>query len=136
MGKIQIPKDIRSEDFKEEERALVDKIAGSYNEFSRDVYRVLTNGLDYDNLNRQVATVIVTMSATGTVTQEPKIKLTTAGRIRGVQVLNAVNVNNINVYPTGAPFVSWSVNSNLLTILNITGLQPNSQYQLTLEFIV
>lgn len=136
MGKIQIPKQIRSEDFDEEQRGLVDKIAGTYNDFVGEVYRVLTNGIDYENLNRQITVITVTMSATGAVLQEPKIKVTASGKVRGVSVLSAVNVNKIDVYPTTAPFVSWSLNANLLTILNITGLQPSSQYQLTLELIV
>lgn len=136
MAKIQIPKKVRSEDFKPEERDLVDKFAFIINDAFDSFYQTFTKGIDYENLNRQVVVLTVTMDKLGKVSQSPTVKITANGRIRGVNVLNAVNVNNINIYPTGAPFVSWSVNANLLTILNITGLQASSQYQLTLELIV
>jgi hypothetical protein len=136
VSKIQVPKKIRTEDFDSEDQEMIGKLAFSFNSFSDEVYQQLNGALDYDNLNRQVVVLTVTMDKNGKVTQSPTIKVQLNGRIRGVQVLNAVNVNNIGVYPTGAPFVSWSLNSNLLTILNITGLQASSQYQLTLELIV
>jgi len=40
------------------------------------------------------------------------------------------------VFPTGAPFLSYTVVSqNVIQVLAVTGLQNNSQYVLTLELI-
>lgn len=133
--KIQVPKRIRTEDFATEDQAVASGIGSVINDFTDEVYRVLNKGVDFENLNRQVTQVVVTMDAAGLVVNAPQIKSTLLTKVRGINVINAVNINNTTIYPTTAPFVSFSTNSNLLTILNITGLQAGSQYQLTLELI-
>lgn len=136
MAKIQIPKKIRAEDFKAEDQELVGKLAFALNDFMDGVYSVFNGGIDFENLNRQVTTVTVNIDKDGKIANAPQIKLTVnGGRIKGINVLNAVNVNNTSVFPVSSPFISYSTASNLLTILNITGLQANSQYQLTLELV-
>lgn len=135
MGKIQVPKKIRTEDFKPEQQELADKLGFVYNDNADLTYQTLSKGIDYENLKRQLVTFVVNMDKNGKVAQSPEIKLNLVGRVLGVQVLNAVNINNVNIFPTGAPFVSWTVNSNILRILNITGLQASSQYQLTLDIV-
>lgn len=136
MSKPQVPKKFRKEDFDPEYQDLIDKIAFVYNDNADIIYQILDKGIDYENLKRQIVDLTVTIDKNGKVTQEPQIKVTIPGRILGVNVLNAVNINNINIYPTTAPFVSFSVNANILRILNITGLQASSQYTLTLELVV
>lgn len=133
MARIQIPKKIRTEDFKPENQEMAEKFAEVYNDFADGVYQTLTKGIDYENLRRQITVLTVTMDKTGKVAQTPEIKLNILGRVLGAQVLNAININNVNIYPTTAPFISFSTNSNILRILNITGLPANSQWQLTLD---
>lgn len=140
MGKIQVPKKIRTEDFKSDQQDLAGKLAFIYNDNVDTVYQTLTKGINYENLNRQLVTLVINIDKTGKVTQSPEIKLNVNGKVIGVQVMNAVNINNVSTYPASAPFVSWTVNSNVLRILNITGLTPAtpapSQWQLTLDIIV
>jgi hypothetical protein len=139
MGKIQVPKKLRGEDFKTEWQELINKIGFVFNDFADGVYQTLSKGVDFENLNRQVVVITVNMDKTGKVSQSPTIKTTVNGRIRGVTVLNVVNINDINKFPTGGVTISWSTKDNLLTILNITGLSTSpetSQWQLTLELIV
>lgn len=133
MARIQIPKKLRSEDFKADQQELVDKLAFVINDAFDSFYQTLSKGVDYENLRRQLTTLTVTIDKTGKVAQTPEIKLNVLGRVLGVQVLNAVNVDNINIYPTTSPFVSFSTNSNILRILNITGLPVSSQWSLTLD---
>lgn len=135
MARIQIPKKIRSEDFKPEQQEVATKIAECFNDFADGTYQTFTKGIDYENLRRQLTTLVVNIDKNGRVSQNPEIKLNLIGKVIGVQVMNAVNINDVSIYPTTAPFVSWTVNSNILRILNITGLQANSQYQLTLDII-
>jgi hypothetical protein len=135
MGKIQVPKKIRTEDFEPDDQKMADKLGFVYNDNADIVYQTLTKGVDYENLKRQLVTFVVNIDKNGKVAQSPEIKLNLVGRVLGVQVLNAVNINNVNIFPTTAPFVSWNVNSNILRILNITGLQASSQYQLTLDIV-
>ena len=133
MGKLQIPKKLRVEDFDQDDQALISKIAFVYNVFADEVYNTLNKNIDYDNLNRQFVTISVSIDNTGKLINPPQIKTLLNGRVRGLNVLNAINLIDSSIYPTTAPFISWTINSDILTILNITGLQNNSQYSLSLE---
>lgn len=136
MAKLQIPQKIRTEDFPEEQQEIVDRIGGVYNSFAEEVYRALDKGIDFDNLSRQVVSYNVKIGSTGAPINPAPIKVNLVNRIKGVYVLNAVNVNSPNTYPTAAPFVSWSITSTgQLSVLNVSGLQNNSEYNLTLEIV-
>lgn len=136
MGKIQIPKKLRVEDFSGDNKELIEKIAFIYNSFSDEVYQSLNGGLDSSNINRQLVDLTVKLSPSGVVTSQQQIKILVSGRIRGVNVISANNTVNSTIYPLSAPFVTFTTNNNILTILNVSGLQPNSEYKLCLELIV
>jgi hypothetical protein len=136
MSKIQIPKKIRLEDFDNQYKDLIEKIGFSFNSFSDEVYAVLNGGINIVNLNRQLVDVVVSINGSGQLVTQPQIKTTVSGKVRGINVINAVNTVNSSTYPTTAPFVNFTINSNILTILNVSGLQNNSEYRLTLELIV
>lgn len=133
--KIQVPKKLRAEDFKSDQQDLINKIAYIYNSFVDEVYNVLNKNVDYDNLNRQIVELTVKIDSSGKVINSPQIKTSLRTKIRGINVLNAVNQDNSTIYPTNAPFLNWTVNEEILTVLNVSGLQSNSQYKLTLELI-
>jgi hypothetical protein len=135
MGKMQIPQKIRTEDFSSDDQEIAGKIAGVVNQPLEDIYNIINGNIDFANLNRQLSSIDVIMDSAGKVLNAGQIKITLKTRVAGLNVLSAVNLLNPGVYPTSAPFVSWSTNANILTILNITGLQPSSQYRLTLEII-
>lgn len=136
MGKIQIPQKIRIEDFKSDEQELISKIAGTYNSFADDVYSTLDKRIDESNLNQQTIDITVKINAAGLVINSPQIRTTVNGKIAGLVVLNAINQANPGVYPTSQPFINWTINGNILTILNISGLQANSEYKLTVRIYV
>lgn len=133
MSKIQTPKNLRIEDFKGEEKDLIEKIGFVVNPFMNDVYNALNANIDYDNLKRQLIDVSVRIGTSGGLVNPPQIRLTKVGRPRGIQVLNAINLNNPMTYPTTAPFVSWTNTNDIINLLNVTGLQNGSEYRLTLE---
>ena len=136
MGKIQIPAKIRIEDFDAEDKDLVDKIGQTFNSFSDEVYQLVSGNLDMINLNRQLVEVDVQIDSLNKLVSQPQIKTTVNGRVRGVNVINSINQVNPYTYPTSTPGVSFTTNTNILTILNVTGLPASSQYKLTLELIV
>lgn len=136
MGKIQIPKKIRFEDFDANYKDIIEKIGFAFNPFSDEVYQLLSGNIDTSNLNRQIVNVSVQTDATGALINPPQVKLTVNGKVQGLNVINAVNQINSSTYPVSAPFVSFSTNAKTLSISNVTGLQPSSQYLLTLEIIV
>lgn len=136
MPKIQTPIRIRIEDFGEDYKELIGKIGSTYNSFTDDVYGILSNGIDFDNLNRQLVDISVTIDSSGKVTNSPQIKSTLkTTKVRGINVVNAINLVNSNIYPISTPFISFTINNNIVTILNVAGLQSGSQYKLTLELI-
>lgn len=136
MGKIQQPKRIRIEDFKSEEKELIGKLSEMVTPFMDDVFQVLDGRIDFDNLNRQIVDLEVLIDAAGKVVNNPQIKTTfKTQRVRGLNVINAVNLANPSVYPTSLPMINFTVNGVIMTILNITGLQADSRYRLTLELI-
>jgi hypothetical protein len=133
--KIQIPQRIRAEDYKSDEQDMVSKLARVISPFLDNVYAVLNKGIDFDNLNRQLVDIDITIDSSGNLVNPPQIKNTTNGSLRGINVINAINLVKPGVYPTTSPFVSWSINGNIINVLNVTGLQASSQYRLTLELI-
>jgi hypothetical protein len=135
MSKLQAPKKIRIEDFKSDQSDLISKIGFVYNSFADQVYQVLNGNVDYDNLKRQIVTLDITVDANGALVNAPSIKYNLNSKLKGITVLNAVNLVNSNTYPSSHPFISWDLNGSLINIKNISGLQNNSQYRLTLELV-
>lgn len=136
MGKIQAPRSIRTEDFKAEEKTLIEKLSSSINTFQDDVYRLLNGGLDYSNMNRQlVEGISIVIDSAGKVSNSPSIKTSVKGRIKGVIVVFARNELSSSTYPTNTPFISYTLTDNLLTILSVTGLQNSSRYSLNIEIL-
>lgn len=135
MAKLQIPKKLRTEDFNSDQQGLVSKIAFVFNVFADEVYNVLNKNVDYDNLNRQLVNFSLTIDNSGNIINPPQVKVLLNGKIKGVNVINAINLINSSIYPSSAPYISWTINGEILSILNITGLQNNSQYSITAELI-
>lgn len=133
--KIEIPRQIRAEDFAEDEQQLVSKLSRNLTPFMDSVFRVLDGGVDYENLNRQFLDIDIIIDASGLVSSAPQIKSKLRGRVRGINVLNAINLVDPSIYPTSAPFISFTTNADIVTILNVTSLQVNSQYRLSIELI-
>ena len=135
MTRVPPIRRISKENFAEEYAGLVEGIANSVNQFQEDVIDVLDHGIDYDNLNRQFVIADVRIDATGQVINRPSIKITLTSKIRGISCIKAENLDNPSIYPTQAPFVSFTLRTGVVDVLNVSGLQNNSQYRLTLELI-
>lgn len=135
MSKIEIPRQIRTEDYAEDERALIGKLSSNLTPFMDSVYRVLNGGVDYDNLNRELVNIDVIIDPAGVVQNAPQIKTKVKGRVKGTIVVNAVNLINPAVYPDSVPGIFITTNGNLVTILKVVGLPVNSQWTLTVELI-
>lgn len=135
MPKIEIPKRLRAEDYSNEYKALISKLSITFTPFMDSVYRVLNGGIDFENLNQQIDDVVIITDSAGLAINPPKIKKKVSGRIRGSIVVNAVNMLNPNVFPVSAPFVQTIDANDIITIQHVGGLQPNSQYRLTIQFI-
>lgn len=123
------------ETFPSKYQDLCDVIGNAFNNFGRQVTQGLNNNqiTVTDNLNEQYKTITVTVDATGKPTQTLTYKSSLSTVTQGIVVVKAVNATNSTTYPTGTPFLTWVDNSGTVTISNITNLQANNQYTLTLR---
>lgn len=135
MSKIEIPSKIRAENFGKDDVEVASKIGAIYNQFVDQIYFLLQKNIDFENLNRQIVTVTVTLNSLGKIVNPPTIKYSLNTKVQAVYCGNAVCLTNNLLFPTSAPFVSWQLNNNTLIITNVSGLQANSQYSLTLELV-
>ena len=126
---------LRTEDFKPEERDLISRVSYALNEFIDQTIFLLNKRIDFKNLNQQYVQVDVSINSAGNLVSPITIKSELNGRAIGVQVINATNNVDTNVIPTSMPFVQFTINTGIIKILNVSGLQTNSQYKLSLLII-
>ena len=123
------------EDFKEEDRETVAKLGDILNIFMEQVYVGLQKNVNFSNLNQDLIKITVKVNSSGTPLATTKFS-SVLRRIEGIMVVKAVNKTSAGTYPTGGVVVSFDQNAaGLYTIRNITGLQANSNYELTLVLI-
>lgn len=133
MARLNNVQRILPEDFPEEDRATVTQLASILNYFMTQTVDVVNGRIDYDNINKQIVTFDVTVDANGKPVQT--LNFTAESGVIGGVVLKAQNLTNTAVYPTSQPFVSFSAlqQNKLYRVNNITGLQANNKYRITLE---
>src|ERR1039457_6206065 len=124
-------KRLYSGDYDKQYKSLIETISLSLNNGIEALYSSLNNGLTLrDNMKASVKDVVLTLDATGAPTSPTSFKLDFTGQIDGVNVLSANNLTNASIYPTGAPFISFTQAGNSVTVNNVTGLQSGNQYTL------
>ena len=127
-------KRILSGDFQDDHQETVGKLAEVLNYFMEQVTNTVNGGLSYDNMNKEVQTIEVTVNANGVPTAGDKFA-SNQGLI-GTNIINTVNLTNNSVFPESLPHITWTtVEAGIYTIRNITGLQANNKYRLTVELI-
>jgi hypothetical protein len=131
--KINTFKRIIKEEFKEDQREMIDKIAYAVNPFAEEVIKALSNNLTVaDNLAQKFRDVTVEVDATGAPKQPLLFKTNLTTNCQGIITMKATNLTNPTTYPTGYPFLSFTELNNILTINNITGLPANNKFTLRL----
>lgn len=119
-------------DYPEKEQGLVDRLSVSLNNGIDVLYNALNNNLSLaDNVLCTVKDIQLKVDSSGNPAATSGFSVGFSGKALGVIVLRAVNQTNNSIYPTAAPFVSFSQTSSLITINNITGLQTGSTWLLT-----
>lgn len=133
--KLNNIKRIRTEDFPQEYRLLINKLSFALNPSLEQLSTIFNKSIDFDNLNREALTVTVELDVNGEPKTLSQIKTVLKTRIKGFNVIRAENLENDNTYPTSAPFVTFVQSGELVTINHITGIPANKRYRLTLESI-
>lgn len=132
--KVTNIKRIVKEDFNKDDQELVDKLAFALNPFLEQVVSAFNKNIDFDNLNQEVINLETEVDSSGTPKLNFEIKTTLKTRIKGLICVSAQNLTDLT-YPTGAPFISYTTNNNLITIRNITGLPANKRFRLSIILI-
>lgn len=134
-------KRIYDNDFKQEDRDLVRKLANSLNIALENVYLALGNRLTIaDNFQSTVKDIDVTVNSLGIPQDISSFQLDKFGstqtgtdtKILGVLVIRAVNLTNSTSYVTSAPFLSWAQTQTGIQIQHVSGLIPGNTYRLTI----
>ncbi len=130
---VQPYKRIVTEDYDNKDQDLISKLAFSLNQPLQDITTALNKNLNIDDnfqLIKKDLTVQVDSNGKPTVVLQFKTGL--PGSCAGIQVIKATNQTNSNVYVTSQPFLTFTENSGVLTVNNITGLPANNVFQLRL----
>ena len=133
MAKIPSFQRITKESVKSEYRDLVDSIGTPINDYLGSLSNAFNNNLTVeDNLNAQYKEIDLIINSSGKPKIITQFRSTLNSKSRGIIVIQAQNLINPNTYPLGCPFISFSENNKIITILNVTGLIPENKYTITL----
>lgn len=132
MSKVPDLKRISKEDFDSQYYDLIDQLAFPLNSFMEQVRNVLNKGVDFDNLSQELITLTVQTDATSKPISKLSFKSTLRNRIKGIVVISANITSSNTSFLDQAPFISFSQNSSIVSINNISGLSSENTYELLL----
>lgn len=131
---MPIPQNVQRiivEDYAPEERALVGKLAGTYNQFAEEITQILQGNVDFDNLKIEAITFNVTVNANGIPLQDTKIRIN-SNRLFGLNIIRMSNLTSPATFPTASPFITFAENGQgIVTIQHVAGLVANNEYRVT-----
>jgi hypothetical protein len=135
MPKLSDIRRIIPEDFSRDDREMVEKIAGSYNDFADEIYEVINGQLDFENLARAKIILDITFDSNGNPVGSnsaksnlPTVSMVIIGKIQ--------NLTNSSARFTTSPYIDWTYSGNGLIKINYgIGFQAGTKYRLTLELI-
>lgn len=129
-------KRIRKEDFDEDMQPTVEKLGYIFNAFAEQLVNLLNKNVDFQNLNMEVVSLDIMKDGSGNLINPPSIKTSLNTKVQGIICIKADNLSSPGSYATSQPFISYNlINNNLISILNVSGLQNSSTYRLKLMLI-
>lgn len=135
MAKVPELRRIVTEEFKEDQRELIDKLGVVLNLFMQQTIDALNGNLDSVNIKQEYKDITVAVNSSGIPIQDTIMKSNIKGRVQGMEVVRAENLTNPGTFPTGGIFITWTVVNTLIRVQHITGLQANQQYTLRVKLI-
>lgn len=129
---------IVEEDFSQEERNLIQKLARALNPFLEQISQAMTKNIDYDNLNRELLTYTVTVGSDGKPTDSKELKHNLKTKPKGFNCISARNLSGNSLIPSGTPFVMFEFKGSdysVITVNAVCGLPANTKFELILEVI-
>lgn len=133
MGKPPDLKRISKEDFAAEYQELVGKLAFPLNSFMEQVRNLFSKGIDIDNLTEEYITLKVQTNSDSQPIAPLSFKSNLRNKVRGMWVISGNITSANNSYVQQAPFITFSQNLNIVSIVNISGLAPETTYEFLLR---
>lgn len=116
---------------KAEEKTLVTNLSIPINNNLEVLYECLNGKVSLvDNMACSVRQVDVRVNELGVVQNGASFSLDDNLNVIGTQVIDAINITNSSVFPTGAPFITGAQTQNGYSILHVTGLPANNIFRL------
>lgn len=135
MARIDNVRRIIVEEFPEENRETVSRLAGVLNLFMEQVVDTINGRIDFDNTIEDIVQITLEVDANGVPIGNNKVR-SPVGRVRGTTVLRAIPRGNPDNLATGQPFISYSQQeANILNIDKVSGLVANETYLLVVRLI-
>lgn len=133
--KISGFKRLVKEDFNTEDQPLIEKLASVFNLFQEQLYYAFNNNISLtDNILAQTITLRTKVNSSGVPLINGQLKYTLKTRPKGAMVINVTNITD-NSLLIGAPFILFNLKGDIITIEQITGLQANKEYDVTVSFL-
>jgi hypothetical protein len=123
------------EDFKSDDRELVSKLATILNSFMDEVVQLSRKNIDYDNLNRSVVTIDITVDASGIPVGVNQIN-TNLRTYRGKHILDVQTFKAGSPNVISTPYLDCTPQGGGIVRINrFFGLPVNTKVRVTIEFI-
>lgn len=133
--KIQNPKRLRIEDFTEEEREMISKIAFVMNSSFSSLFDLANKRITLrENISASVREFNVTVDAQGNPRNAVFLNLDDVlanQLVEGVQVIDAYSTDGVT-RPTAGVFVDWSPNKSGININFVKGIPENKEFTIKL----
>jgi len=132
--KVTNIKRLNKDDFDKEYHSLIDRLSFALTPFMEQVTSAFNKNIDFDNLNQEIINLETQVDNTGKPTINTEIKNPLKTRLKGIYCVSAQNLTD-NTLLTGAPFIVYTVESNMIRISQITGLPAGKRFNLSIILI-
>jgi hypothetical protein len=128
---------LNAQDYPSQFQGLITTLAQNLNNQIQLLYNSLNNSLTFtNNMESTIKTFSVTVDATGAPISNTAIAKDVTDTILGLIIVKAVNSTSSTTYPMGGVFISYTETSTSIIVNNVTGLQANQAYNLTIVTII
>lgn len=133
--KLSSFKRLDKQNFDDQFKDLIDKLGFVLNNDIQGIYDALNGKLSLgDNILCTIKDVPIVVDENGIPKNSAQFQIDKSNmKVIGCEVMKAVNITDSNVFPLGAPFISFTPGTQMVTIDHVTGLQPNQNYVLTVK---
>lgn len=119
-------------DYAQQFQSMIETLSYSINTAIESLNNALSNNVSLaDNILCSVKTITTQVDLNGKPTVSLVFPLSFTGTCKGLSVINVTNTTNTSSYPTSGVILSFAQTQSGIQINNITGLEPNNTYSIT-----